>query len=194
VDAVVDAKLAVDLAEQTKQREAAEKARADAEKRLTEIEAENKVLAEARAELERIQREKDVAEAIAAETAALPYEGAVKEAFMKGVQHANLDNAADVKAFVESRRSEYDAIVAAARIKGQGVQVVGPVIETAAGIPAFAAASHALHEQMARRGMSIGKNAKRDQSKAALFAAKYLDSFDRAYQTQLAAETAGMTQ
>lgn len=194
VDAVVDAKLAVELAEQTKQREAAEKARADAEKRLADVEAENKLLAEARAELERIQREKDVAEAIAAETAALPYEGAVKEAFMKGVQHANLGSAADVKAFVESRRSEYDAIVAAARIKGQGVQVVGPVIETAAGIPAFAAAAHALHEQMARRGMSIGQSAKREQSKAGLFAAKYLAAFDTAYKTQLMQESAGMAQ
>ena len=193
VDTVVDARLAADLAEQTKQREDAEKALAEAKRVQAEMAAENKVLAEAKAELERVRREKEVAEAIAAETAALPYDGAVREQFMKGVQHANLGTAADVKAFVESRRSEFDAIVAAARVAQRGgVQVLGPVIETAAGIPAFAGVSVMLQEQMSRRGMSIGKSAKRDQSKAALFAAKYLEAYDKAYRTQLQHETTEM--
>lgn len=190
---VVDAKLAADLMEQTRQREDAEKALAEAKRAQAEMEAENKRLAEAAAELERVRRDKEVADAIAAATADLPYDGAIREAFMKGVQHANLGSAADVKAFVESRRSEYDAIVAAARVARRGgVSVIGPVIETAAGVPEFAAVSHQFQEQLARRGLAIGKDAKRDQSKAALFAAKYLDAFDKAYKTQLMNESAEM--
>lgn len=193
VDTVVDARLAADLAEQTRQREDAEKALAEAKRAQAEMEAENKRLAEAAAELERVRREQEVAGAIAAATADLPYDGAIREAFMKGVQHANLGSAADVKAFVESRRSEYDAIVAAARVaKRGGVQVIGPVIETAAGVPEYAGLTVQFREQLARRGLSIGKDAKRDQSKAALFAAKYLEAFDKAYKTQLMNETAEM--
>ena len=190
---VVDAKLAADLVEQTRQREDAEKALTEARRLQAETEAENKRLAEAAAELARIRQEKEVADAIAAETASLPYDGQIKEAFMRGVQHANLESAADVKAFVEARRSEFDAIVAAARVQQRGgVKVLGAVIETAGGVPEYAAVAGMFQEQLRRRGLGNPVNPKRDESKAGLFAAKYLASFDKAYQTQLLHESTEM--
>lgn len=210
-DPVVGAKLAADLAEQTARREAAEKAAAEAQQRVAQAEAEKKQLAEQAEELARMKRDAAVAQAIAEGTRDLPYGEKLNKAFTDAVIAAGLNDPAAVAAFITAKRAEYDVIVAenkaraeaavaearrgeaAARIAAMGgVQVLGPVIERETGVPAYAGVSVILQEQLARRGMSIGKNAKRDQSKAARFAAKYLEAFDRGYQSQLQHEASEM--
>ena len=64
-------------------------------------------------------------------------------------QHANLESAADVKAFVEARRSEFDAIVAAARVQQRGGEGAGRGHRDGGGVPEYAAVAGMFQERCA---------------------------------------------
>lgn len=211
---VVDAKLAVDLQEQTRQREAAEKALAEAKRLQADNEAEAKRLAEANEKLETAARERAVADAIAEAVADLPYEARIVTEMRKAASAAKLPTVEAVRGFIEAKRAEYDAITetlkaqnvqaaesakreaeaaeAARRIDTRGVRVTGPVIETAAGVPEYATFAHELREQLRVRGLGTDRNPEKGTSRAETLTRQMVEAFDRQYQRQMVAEQAAL--
>ena len=208
---VVDAKLAADLQEQTRQREAAQKELREAQAAVEQTQAEMKKLAEAKALAEQALRERAVADAIAGATADLPYDAKVVAEMRRAAEAAKLPTPEAVKGFIEDKRREYDAIAeamkaqgeaakreaeaaeAAKRVAGRGVvQVVGPVIETAAGVPEYAAFSHTLREQLRARGLGTERDEKKGQSRAEIVTCQMLEAFDKQNERFLIAEHAAL--
>lgn len=138
---------------------------------------------------EQAQREA-VQAAIAEHTKDLPYGKDLNLKFIEAVQAAN-PAAQAVKALVEAKRAEYDAIVAAARLAGmgfQGVQVVGPVIEKETGTPAFARGAQEFTESLIRAGSIPRYDFRQPKSINESFAAQVLARFDQVYKNQLLRE------
>lgn len=137
---------------------------------------------------EQAQREA-VEAAISESTKDLPYGKDLNLKFIEAVRAAN-PQAKDVKALVEAKRAEYDAIVAAARLGGMGygVQVMGPVIEKETGTPAFARGAHEFTESLIRAGSIPRRDFRNPQNVNEAFAAKLLERFDKVYKNQLLRE------
>lgn len=183
-----NSRLADKLAEQMEALSKAQAELAEARRAAADAEAAKAQLAEAKAALENTQRIAARDAAIAETTADLPYPGPVAEAFVEAVKGADLADAEAVKVYVEKRRREFDAIVAAAKVAEQGgpaVKVVGPVFETETGKPDFVQFSHKLTEQMDRMGYTQKHS---PDSRGAKLAEQYLAAFDNAYRSQLIAE------
>ena len=202
VPPVQDTELARKMTETMEKAQAAEKAQADAEKALAEATAREAKLAEekaaleaVRAELEKAQREREIAEAITEATAKLPYTQAINGRLTEAVKAAQPQTAEAVAALVEAKRAEYDAIVAAARVTAQGgIAVLGPVFERETGQPEFALPAYQLQEQMVARGRAAKRNLAQDATRGGLMARQMLESFDKAYRTQLIQESNDLRQ
>ncbi len=203
--ALVDAKLAADLQEQTRQREAAEKELREAQAAAAAAKAENEKLAQANAQAEQALRERAVADAITEQTRDLPYEARVVAELRKAAVAAKLPTVEAVAGYIADKRAEYDAIAEALRVKdeaaeaakrvagrGGAVQVVGPVIETAAGVPEYATFSHQVREQLRVRGLGTERDAKKGNSRAETLARQMLEAFDKQYERQMIAEHAAL--
>jgi hypothetical protein len=211
---VVDAKLAAEVQEQSRRREDAEKALAEAKRREEEQAAEVKRLADEKGKLEEAARARAVADAIAVETAALPYDAVVVARIREAAEGAGLADADAVRKFVAGERARVDALAEALkreaekaaeakrieeekaeadrRAEARGFKVNGPVIETAAGVPEYATYSHELREQLRVRGLGTEYDAAKGQSRAETLARKMLEAFDKQYQRQLIAEQAAL--
>lgn len=152
--------------------------------------------ADAKRQMAKATQEQAVAEAIKAETKTLPYGKELNEAFVKAVQteaqrFAQGDKPAEaVKAFVEGKRSEYDAIAAAAKLAGmgRGIQVLGPVLERETGTPEFARGAHEFSEAMIARGIAQRRNLQEPKTINEIAAARLLERFDTCYKLPLLRE------
>jgi flagellar motility protein MotE (MotC chaperone) len=156
---------------------------------------QGKQLEEARkaeAELAARKQAEAVETAITESTKDLKYGDALNGAFVEAVRSAKPADAAAVKAIVEAKRVEYDAIVSAAKLGGMGksgVEVKGPVFEKETGHPEFTRAAWELTESLVKAGEATRRDfSKPDQPRAALFAAAALERFDRVNQRHLLAE------
>ena len=195
-----DAKLTAELEEQKRQREAAEKALAEAQrkqaendavaqKREAEIAERMRKLEEQAAVAEQARREAEVRDAIREAAGALPYGNAVREQLVKAVEASKPQTVEEARAAVTSRQSEYGAVTAAekARAMGLNVTVVGPVIEQANGQPAYVEFAETVREELRQRGL-VERNERRDLSPAGQMAKKVLAAYDKAYRSQLIQE------
>lgn len=86
----------------------------------------------------------------------LPYGDDLNKQFVEAVK-AGSKTKEDTDALIESKRKEYDAIVAKARLegKGYGVRVIGSVLESETGTPEFARGSHELSESIQKRRLLV---------------------------------------
>lgn len=139
---------------------------------------------DAKKQIESQTAQKAVEEAIAEQTKNLPY-GKLNESFVTAVRDAKPATPEAVKALVESKRKEYDKIVADARLAGMGFRPQGGVIEIPANQPGHIRGSLELLEHMERRGMYrrpaedlVNNN----------FAMQMLERFDEVFKRQLAEE------
>ena len=179
------------------------KALEEAQRKLqAELEESKKALADQAKQLEEAQKAQTelaarkqaeaVEAAIVESTKDLKYGDALNGAFVEAVRAAKPADAAAVKAIVEAKRVEYDAIVSAAKLGGMGkgdVKVTGPVFEKETGRPEFTRAAWELTESLAKAGEATRRDfSKPDQPRAALFAAAALERFDRVNQRHLLAE------
>lgn len=182
-----DAELAKKLADQLEANKTAAKELEEARKQAAEAEARAQELGAAKAELERIQREAARDKAIAEATSNLPYGEAVNAQFVEAVKSAALEAPEQVAQFVEARRKEYDAILAAAKIKAQGhdVTVLGPTYERQTGNPEYSHFAVELREHMQRHTVAGAQSA---DAKAGKLAKRYLEAFDKAYRPYLVDE------
>jgi hypothetical protein len=136
------------------------------------------------------KREREVAEYIESQTKDLPYNEAMKRAFIEAVKAAAPQSVDEAKAFIVTKRKEYDAIQAQLVLESRGFGggmrgAYGPVIESELGIPAFARAGWALQESMMASGLVRRWDHRKPVTAAELFAAKYLARFDEVYRGHL---------
>ena len=142
----------------------------------------------AKATLAETKRAMEMAAAISEATKNLPY-GDLNEQFVDSVMASAPDDPAGVPAVVEAKRKEYDAILAKAKLASQGkVEVRGPVFEQETGQAAYTQPAHEITERLVERGFAIQRNLPESTASSDLFARRYLDAFDEAYQHQLIAE------
>ncbi len=155
---------------------------------------QGKQLEEARkaeAELAARKQAEQVESAIVESTKDLKYSDALNGAFVEAVRAAKPADAAAVKAIVEAKRVEYDAIVSAARLGGMGksgVEVKGPVFERETGRPEFTRAAWELTESLAKAGEGRHMDDDKAKTPAGIYAARVLERFDKTNQQKLLAE------
>ncbi len=141
--------------------------------------------------LEAQKRQQAVEAAIAAQTKDLPY-GELNGAFVEALRAANPETPAAVEALAKAKRSEYDAIVAKARLAGmglRGVQALGPVLESESDHPGFARGAFEFSEALVQRGLVERRDLRKPRSVNESFAARVLERFDALYQMHLEHES-----
>jgi hypothetical protein len=157
---------------------------ADLAKALTEA-------VEAKRTLDEQARAKTIDDAIAANTKGLPYGEKMNGLFVESIRAANPQDEKAVKALVEMRRKEYDAMTAEARLASigyRGVHMVGPVIETELGIPAYARGMHEFTEALLRTGQGSRFDARKPKTINEVYTAQLLERFDKMHEAKLKQE------
>lgn len=152
--------------------------------------------AAARKELAERKRKDAVEAAITEATKELPYGKDLNAAFVEELRDAAAEIAPDkVKALAENLRKRYDWLVSKAKLaglgwRGDGVQVLGPVLESETGVPEFAKASFQFTEALVRAGEARHRDyRKADLSRNEMFAKLYLERFDKVYAGYLKQES-----
>ncbi len=147
--------------------------------------------AEAKHTLEAQNAQRAVDEAIAEASKGLKYGEKLNALFVQAIRDAKPANAEAVKAMVESKRAEYDAIAAANALQGmgfKGVSVSGPVFESETGQPEYAKPAFLLQESIRRKTFGPRRDLRAPKTLNEEFTAKYLEAFDKAYGHKLRAE------
>lgn len=142
--------------------------------------------AEAKREVAESKRRQAVELAINDATKDLPY-GNLNEAFVQAIRATDPQSPEAVKALVEAKRKEYDSIVSQARLAGMGfrgnggVQVLGPVIEREAGVPAFARGAFEFQEALIKADYMKRRDLSKPVNHNELVAQQVLERFDAVY-------------
>ena len=152
----------------------------------------------AQMELVEMKRKDAVNTAIEEATKDLPY-GELNAAFVESVKAGNPQDALAVKALVESKRKEWDALLAGEKLRKMGMQEgrvtsIKPVLEAETGVPEFARGAFRIQESVARSQGWGKRNLAQPQTVNERFAAEYLKQFDKQYFSQLMAESKLMTE
>lgn len=147
----------------------------------------------AKVELAQRQAQEAVNAAITEATKGLKYGDALNGLFVESINAAKPETPEAVKAIVEAKRKEYDAIAATGVLAGMGrkgvqVQVLGPVFEKETGRPEFARAAWELNESLVKAGEGHRRNVLKGDSMAEIYTARVLESFDKQHQAKLLAE------
>jgi len=175
--------------------EAQRKLQAELEESKKALADQGKQLEEARkaeAELAARKQAEAVETAIVESTKELKYGDALNSAFVEAVRAAKPADAAAVKALVEAKRVEYDAIVSAAKLAGMGkgvIEVKGPTFEREAGQPEYTRAAWELTESLQKAGEGRHMISDKAQTPAGIYAARVLERFDKTNQQKLLAES-----
>jgi len=175
--------------------ESQRKLQAELEESKKALVEQTKQLEEARkaeAELAARKQAEQVEAAIVESTKDLKYSDALNGAFVEAVRAAKPADAAAVKAIVEAKRVEYDAIVSAAKLgtmgKGGTVEVKGPMFERETGQPEFTRAAWELTESLAKAGEGRHMDDAKAATPAGIYTGRVLERYDRINQQKLLAE------
>lgn len=164
---------------------------------LAEAKALNEALGKAEAaekELAEKANAEAVAAAIAEGTKDLPYGEATNALFVEAVKAAKPADVAAAKALIEAKRREYDGIAAANKLGNMGkeVKVVGPVFESATGMPEFTRAAYELNESLIAAQEGTRHALQAPVTPGEFFAKKVLAEFDRRNRQHLINESRAM--
>ena len=146
---------------------------------------------EAKRTLDAQAKSKTIDEAIGTATKDLPYGAKLNGLFVESVKAANPQDEKAVKAIVEAKRREYDAMAAEARMAAmgfRGVTMVGPVIESELGVPAYAVGMHEFTEALLRTGQGRRFDQRKPKTVNEMFAAQLLERFDKMHLAKLKQE------
>lgn len=149
----------------------------------------------AQTELEERKRKEAIEVAITEATKGLAYGDDMNALFIESVRAANPADAAAVKAIVETKRREYDAIAAKAKLNGMGHKPQGPTIdsvgsnfEEGTGWPEYARAAYELAESIRKGTLTPRRDLRTPRTVNEEFAARYLARFDEQYKHHLIRE------
>lgn len=182
--------MAEELNEQTKLRAELDEARQQLKEQAPAL-AEAKV---AQDELAERKRQEAIGVAIVEATKDLKYGDDVNKLFVEAVRAAKPGKAEDVPGIVESKRKEYDGLMAKAKLAQMG-KPGGPIIvstgfEEQTGLPGYLQASHVFTERLIMHGQATARNLKDVSAPGLLYAKQYLEAFDKANRRHLERETA----
>ncbi len=156
---------------------------------ITKIAEDKKTADEARAAEEAKAVEKTIDEA----TKELKYDEDLNKQFVESVKSAKPKTVEEAKELIESKKKEYDGIIAKARLeaKGYGIKVKGSVFERETGVPEYAKKSYEMSESIARRGLLLNRvpDKKLMESHAGRMTVELLEMFDKQNQQKLIAES-----
>lgn len=165
-------------------------------KQKEEAEAATKAKEEADKELlayREAEQKQKVADHISTKVGELKYPDDVKVTLTDAITSMAPATIEDADKLLTIKQKEYDALMATKTLVDMGrkpkVSVVGPVLETELGVPAFAEASHEFRQRLIEREMAHTRNLRKIDSPNARFTVQYLDYFDKAYFDQLKEET-----
>jgi hypothetical protein len=152
--------------------------------------------AEAKKKLDESKRLQTVDVAIAEATKDLPY-GELNANLVEAVKAAAPATAEAVKTLVESKRKEYDAIMAKARLSAMGFQhggvhVLGPVLERDSDHPEYARGAFEFMESLIVHGHIQRRDLRKPKTINEIAAARMLARFDKVNQVYLSRETRQM--
>lgn len=147
---------------------------------------------QAKAQIEETQRKASVEQAILAACKDLPY-GTMNTDFVEAVRKGNPDTPNEVKALVETKRSEWDLLFSKTKLVSMGkidtgVKVLGPVFERETGRPEFTRPAFALNESLIKRGEGHRRDVSKGESPAEILTAALLERFDKLHQSKLIQE------
>ncbi len=143
------------------------------------------------------QQQRQVAEHIETQVAALNYPPEMKAILLESVQSIGPATTEDADRLLETKRSEYDALMAQQTLvrKGFGdVEVKGPVFEAETGQSAFTQPAFEITEHLVNRRLGKRRDLAKATSPNEIFTRLYLEAFDRAYRTQLIEEAKKLEQ
>lgn len=126
--------------------------------------------------------------AIGEATKALPYGAEINGEFVRSVRAAK-PTVETLAALVESKRKEYDALMAKMKLAAMGLKVGAPVFESETGRPAWQRPAWELTESVRKADNRPVRDLSKGESRAEVFATRYLEMFDRQYKAQLMAES-----
>lgn len=124
------------------------------------------------------------------------YPELIKQSFKAFIEGRKPKTKEEAEKVIAEAKGVFDPLAAAMRLKGMGmsdVQILGDVLENAAGVPSFAIASHEIAESMRKRGDWLPVNDERRkgyEGRGELMRRKYLERYDEMYQVQLKKESA----
>lgn len=147
-------------------------------------------------ELSERKRKEAVEATISEATKGLAYGDDMNALFVEAVRAASPADAVAVKAIVESKRKEYDAIAAKAKLNNMGRKPApqGPTIETSSnfeegtGWPEYARAAYELAESIRKGTLTPRRDLRKPRTVNEEFAARYLARFDEQYKHYLIRE------
>ncbi len=147
--------------------------------------------ADAQKELAERKHKEAIDAAITEACKGLKYGDTINAQFVEAVRSAAPVDGIAVKAIVESKRTEYDALMAKAKLAsmGMGVEVKGPVFEQETGQPEFTQVAHQFTERLAERGYATKRDLRQAKTPGELFAKRYLEHYDLVHRAQLLAES-----
>ncbi|MBN1814698.1 MAG: hypothetical protein JXA14_22855 [Anaerolineae bacterium] len=161
----------------------------DAEDPMETLEAKMKRL---RA-LEEAEQARKVEAYIDEQVAAIVYPKAMKSNFVAAIKGTGAKSIDEAKRVIIEKRKEYDKLRAdlELELQGRGIRVIGPVLESETGVPAFAGVAYQLTESLIRTGHSKPRKWNRgfeEMSPGERFAKQLLEKFDKEYKDRLLAE------
>lgn len=169
----------------------------EAKRKAAELEAKLAEAEKAQAELEERKRKDAIEAAIAEATKGLPYGEKLNGQFVEAVRKAGPADAEAVKGIVESKREEWDGLMAAKALKAMGhggVDVMGPVFEAETGVPEFARGAWELTESLRRSGFGGAAKLSDPTTPNERYAKALIARFDELHKGRLLAESKLLTE
>lgn len=146
------------------------------------------------AEMEETQRLAEVADFVETAVADVEYPEGIMAKFREYIGQP--DSLEEAETSINEARELFDGIVAELRLQQKGmkppassVQVLGPVIETEAGAPAYAKAAFEITESLVKAEKAERRNLAEPKNRSEIFTVQYLKRFDEEYRSHLLAES-----
>lgn len=143
--------------------------------------------------LEEAERARAVEAYVDEQVESITYPKAMKKNFVAAIKNVKPVSIDEAKRVIIEKRKEYDALRAdlELELQGRGINVIGPVLESETGVPAFAHVAYQLTESLIRSGHSKPRKWNRgfeEMSPGERFAKLLLEKFDKAYRSKLIEE------
>ncbi len=143
-------------------------------------------------ELEEAEQARKVSEYINGQVKDLEYPEDMKETLMEAIEADEPKTIEEATAVIAKHRKTFDKVVSQLRMAAKGhtgIDVLGPVIESSLGIPAFAKPAYELTESLRSHGYMAQKSKSRELTIQERKAQEYLKVFDERYKRELINES-----
>lgn len=156
--------------------------------------------AAAKKELDERKRAEAIDAAIVEACGDLPYDDETNRRFVEAIRALKPEKAEAIEGLVETKRGEWDALLAAQTLAAMGrqakskggktvIEMVGPVFERETGQPEFTRGAYMLNESMIRTGHGKRRKLATAETPAEIFTRQYLDRYDQNFRHELIAES-----